>query len=237
MKAGLTVLLFVSFHAFAQEMTTFFSDRPGANAGKTLQQVYAMPEAELESCVMEQISAECAGLLLAESGNPFGLTPAHKCAVQIYTNSGYFVNRGLWASGPGGETLNGDEWAYVRVLDAALKKITPKTYRTLYRGASSDEFTFTKKGDIVRLKGYASASTSQDVAEGFIKDRLLIIQNVKSGRDLKRFSNAGMEDEILLPRSTRVTLLSSEIKDMEIFTEQFGPQIRRVEVVTVSEAL
>ncbi|MDX9730225.1 MAG: ADP-ribosyltransferase domain-containing protein [Bdellovibrionales bacterium] len=121
----------------------------------------------------------------------------------------------------------------MRVLDAALKKIPNEAKMTVFRGTARAHIQFKKKGEIVRLKGYTSTSPSQEVAEEFIRDRLMVL-TVTSGKDISSYSNAGGEREVLLPRSTYVRYDGSEMKEMNIFTEE-GPELRLIEVVYLTE--
>jgi hypothetical protein len=204
---------------------------------KTLPEIYNLPQEALEKKVMERLGKVCEGLhsSTTEANDPAKLTKAQRCAVQYYTLAGNYVNKALWKSTADGKPLNGDDWAYVRVLDQALGKMASSPLKTVYRGASQSEFNYTRKGDTVRLKGYASTSPNRETAEGFIKDRLYIMK-IRSGKNIKGYSNAGMEDEFLLPRSTFVVLGDREFRELEIFTEN-GPEKRRVEIIHVEEKL
>jgi hypothetical protein len=200
---------------------------------KTLPEIYNLPQDVLEKKVMERIGKDCAGLLSSTSEDPNNLSKAQRCAIQYYTLAGSYVNKPLWKSTPDGKPLNGDDWAYVRVLDQALGKLPSEPLRTVYRGTSKSEFVYTQKGKTVRLKGYASTSPNQEMAERFIVDRLLIMK-IRTGKNIKRYSNAGREDELLLPRSTFVELGDREVRTIEIFGED-GPVKRVVEIIHVTE--
>lgn len=204
-----------------------------------LQDVYALPEAELEermleSLVAQGISCEWTSSVANGEKDPAKLTAAQACAVGHYSAGGYSVNAGLWETDPSGSALNGAEWAYVRVLDLALAKIPAEPKRTVYRGTSVHSLKLVK-GQTVRLKGYTSTSTQPDVAEGFVGDRWMVIETI-SGRNIQRYSNAGGEEEILLPRSSWVRVDRVERKKMDIFSEEEGRMIsREVEVVHLTE--
>lgn len=203
----------------------------------SLQQVYALSQAEVESEWFGLMKDTCDGLVSSAGGSPgkdpHGLSPAQVCAIQHYSNAGYLVNPKLWATEADGKALSGLDWAYVRVLDSALAKLPAEPVTTVYRGTSR-AVKFSRPGEIVRLKGYSSTTVSKDVAEGFVTERMMIIK-AKNGKNIQRYSNAGMEKELLLPRSTRVRFEKSETKVIEIFTEENGPEKREVEFVYLTE--
>lgn len=202
----------------------------------TLQQIYALPMSAVQDAVMAEDKTSCDQLISSRrlgGENPDGLTEAEFCAVQNYTSGHYSVNKPLWLTDSTGSGLTGTEWAYVRTLDAALAKIPNAPEMTVYRGTSQDVLALPKPGKTLRLKGYTSTSPTLDAAEAFLIDRLMIIK-VKSGKDLKPYSNAGFEDEILLPRSTFVRVDRVEKKKMELFTEN-GPELRLIEIVHLTE--
>lgn len=214
--------LFLLIPAFARD----------ASKNLSRQQIYSLSEAEVEKIVLENEKESCEGLLsVYQRGekDPAGLTPAQFTAVQVYSSSRYEINRQLWESE---SSLNGNDWAYVRVLDAALQEIQPEAPLRVYRGTRR-HLVFDPKNPVVQLKGYTSTSASQDQAEILIRDRLMII-DVKSARNLKNYSNAGMEDEYLLPRGTWVRFERSEMKKIELFLGE-GPTMVDVEFVYLTE--
>lgn len=61
---------------------------------------------------------------------------------------------------------------------------------------------------------------------------------VKSGKDVKAYSNAGGEDELVVPRGTKflIDVEKSGIQKLEIFDEEAGGiELRDVEVVYMTE--
>lgn len=202
----------------------------------SLAQVYALPVPELETRLLKEKKEACDALISSVSlgrKDPANLTPAQLCAVQDYSGAGYLVNKKLWETEADGKALTGNEWAYVRVLDSALAKIKTAPPATVYRGAARKDIKFTKPGQIVRLKGYTSTSPNRESAESFITDRLMVIQ-ARSGKNIKIYSNAGAEDEFLLPRSTKVRFERAEETILELFTEE-GPKKLAVEIVHLTE--
>lgn len=201
----------------------------------SLQQVYSLPQEQVEKIVWDADRDACADLISSYTqgkNDPAKLSPAQFCAVQNYSSSRYMVSAGLWAADPT-KVLNGTDWAYVRVLDSALEKIKNEPPTLVYRGTSRKSLAFTKPGEIVRLKGYVSTSPNRESAEGFIRDRLMVIKAI-SGKNIKPYSNAGGEDEFLLARSTLVRFERSEVVTMELFTDE-GPEDREVEIVYLTE--
>lgn len=201
-----------------------------------LAEVYSLSQSEVEAAVMDFDQETCDELIAAVTqgvNDPAKLTPAQFCAIQNYSNGRYVVNRLLWETDVSGSKLNGMDWAYVRVLDSALAKIKNSPPTVVFRGTSRNEIKFTERGQIVRLKGYSSTSPNREVAEGFIRDRLMIIKAL-SGKNIKNYSNAGSEDELLLPRSTLVRFDHAELKILDLFTEE-GPEKREVEIVYLTE--
>ncbi len=202
----------------------------------SLQDVYGLSESDIEAIVLSNDKEVCDELISSVTqgeNDPAQLSPAQFCAIQNYSNGRFSINKQLWQTDSTGSALNGNDWAYVRVLDSALAKIKSTPLTTVYRGASSKDIKFTKPGQIVRLKGYTSTTPSRDVAEGFVQDRLMVLK-ITSGKNIKPYSNAGSEDELLLPRSTYVRFDRSEIKTLDLFTED-GPEKRKVEIVYLTE--
>ncbi len=203
---------------------------------KSLQQIYALSQEKVEEIVSTNYQSFCDGLVsvyIQGHTDPANLTPAEFCAVQHYSGAGFKVNTNLWLTDSTGSGLDGLQWAYVRVLDSALRKIKNEKPSIVYRGASKKHIVLPKPGGTIRLKGYTSTSLDRDVAEGFIEDRLMIIK-VFSSKNIKLYSNAGTEDEYLLPRDTYLRLDRSEFKTLSIFTD-FGPEDRKVEIVYLTE--
>lgn len=201
-----------------------------------LQDIYGFPIGKVESIVLSTDKEMCDGLISSYTqgvNDPAHLNAAQFCAVQNYSNSRYSINKQLWLTDSTGSALSGTDWAYVRVLDMALAKIKTEKPTLVYRGAARKDIQFSKVGQIVRLKGYTSTSPNREVAEEFIKDRLMIIKAL-SGKNIKSYSNAGSEDEFLLPRSTFVRFDGAEIKTLELFTDE-GPEQRKVEIVYLTE--
>ena len=202
----------------------------------TLEQVYAMPMEKLEEEVYAQEREQCEALLSATDGeaDPNGLTKAERCVVQNYTNSSFeTINKSL-ALAEDASGLNGAQWGFVRVMDAALKKIKSQA-RTVYSGTHQRHVKFADmpKGKTIRFKPYTSTSTLQEKAEDFMTDRMMIIK-IANGKNLAAYSNAGMESEILLPRSTKLRFDDRKVKLMEVWTEE-GPVRRKVELIYLTE--
>lgn len=203
----------------------------------TLQAIYSLPLSEVESSVYQQLQHVCSGLLsLVVQGmnDPANLPPAEFCAVQNYTGAGYLLNKSLWLTKSSGNALSGSEWAYVRTLDSALSKIQNSPEMTVYRGTSKRHFQLPEVGQVFRLKGYTSTTPNRESAENFVIDRLMIIR-IRSGKNIRPYSNAENEEEILLPRSTFVRVDKVEIKTLNLFTEENGPEKRKVEIVYLTE--
>ena len=202
----------------------------------TLQEVYGMPMDKLEEEVYAQEREQCDALLSATDGqaDPNGLTKAQRCVVQNYTNSSFeHINKSL-ALAEDASGLTGAQWGFVRVMDAALKKIKSHA-RTVYSGTHQRYLKFADmpKGKTIRFKPYTSTSTAQEQAENFMTDRMMIIK-IANGKNLAAYSNAGMESEILLPRSTKLRFDDRKVKLTEVWTEE-GPVRRKVEYIYLTE--
>lgn len=232
----LAILLLAATATFAA--VAHAEENPAGDAARaklhalTLQQVYAMPMNEVEKLVGDMVLPECM----------YGDTPdlIHTCAINAYSASSRFieVNSGLWKTDASGQALAGDEWAYVRVLDAALKELKPvKT--TTYRGTNGDVMKLPQVGKIMRLKGYTSTSPDLTVAKGFLSgqnDMLMVIKTL-SARDISSMAGAP-EKELLLPRSSWVRFDKAEVKTIDVFNEELGrEESRKVQFVYLTEVL
>jgi hypothetical protein len=205
----------------------------------TLAQVYDLAYEEAERLLYNGQKPECPSDSAVANGepDPAKLTPGELCAVVNYSMSAYEnINPRLWAADQTGVALNGRDWAYVRVLDSALKKMKPAPPTTVFRGTSR-KIKFYKPGERVRLKGYTSTSVSKDAAEQFLRaDARLMIIKTKSARNLQIYSQAGMEAEYLLPRSSWIRFDRSEIKKLKSVDPDTGnPVVLDVENVYMTE--
>ncbi len=190
-------------------------------------QIQALPQDKLEKIYLKENcpNPEC------EFGygtrNSAKLSKAQTLALFNYT-LGYFdtLNPALYA-----EKLTNDQLALTRVLDSALAKL-PSHKVTVYRGTSK-KFK-AKVGSVVEFKAYTSTSTERDVAEGFVRDRLIILK-VKTGKDIQDYSNAGNEREILLPRGSKFKVDGVTSEELLIGEDPSDLKREKVEVVTLKE--
>jgi|FLYM01.1.fsa_nt_gi hypothetical protein len=229
MVQNIVSLLALSFFAFTSSADS--SLRP-----LNLEQIYSLPMSQIEASVYAQDQEMCEGSMSTyQQGvdDPAGLNKAEFCAVQIYSGSGFEINRYLWTTPSDGSHLDGMQWAFVRLLDQALSKIKSQPQTVVYSGTTRRHMSFTQPGQVIRFKGYTSTTEDRFVAEGFVIDRLLVM-TIVNGKDIMGYSNAGMERELLLPRSSYLRFDRSEMVEMEIFTES-GPEVRQVEVVYLTE--
>ncbi len=204
------------------------------------EQVYSLSIDELENMVREVVLKDCPFSLVdqAFSGQ---LTLLDICSIHSYTTTAFArINKGLWLSSSSADKLNGEDWAYIRMLDRALDKIPAQEPTVVYRGTQRKHIKFTEPGQLVELKGYTSTTPEQEIAEGFLNGedennyRLMVIQ-VRSAKDITRLAGVA-EKELLLKRGTWVRFERSEIKEINVFREDSGETERRkVEFVFLTE--
>lgn len=119
----------------------------------------------------------------------------------------------------------------LRILLSAVNKLPSKVLKT-FRGGSSSSYGITEVGQVVQLNKITSVSSSQQVAENFIKDQL-IVMNVKSGRDISRYSVVGEQELLLLPGTKLHVDKISTIKiDMSVEDQ---PDLRDIRLVELTE--
>ena len=233
---GLSVLLVWQPLALAKTKSCTELLRP-----LSLPEVFALPMDEVENCLAEKLADMCAfEITPGESSSSPLVNSVEMCAIHAYTTVTFVeINRGLWKSDARGSGLKGEDWAYVRLLDHALNKIKSEKPLTVYRGTTRKGLKFTKKGQIIRLKGYTSTSPNQEVAKWFLSgskdgDRLMII-NALSAKNISPMAGAP-EEEYLLPRSTWVRFEKSEIKEITVWPEGAEKEEKRqVEFIYLTE--
>jgi hypothetical protein len=162
--------------------------------------------------------------------NPHNLSRAERIALHQYTLGEYGNINPALSRG----NLNRDQQTFLDILDAGLRKI-PNQKATVYRGTSQrhDNIREGDEGRVITLAPYTSTSLEREDAEGFIRDRLMIL-NIKSGKNIISYANAPNEDELLLPHGTQIRIDKVEMKTLNIFTEE-GPEDRLVQVVHGTE--
>lgn len=203
-----------------------------------LEQVYATPLPELEDRYLDSVANSCVfeKNAFAESSNSKEITTAEACAIYIYTNLNFGINRQLWETDGSGRGLTGEDWAYVRVLDEALRKLPNEKPQTVYRGTRTDKPVLKNPGQILRFKSYTSTSTDLEVAKSFLSgesDRMMVI-NVISGKDLSRFTGL-QEKEILIPRSSWLRFDRRKVEKVDVSVEGGETEVRRVEFIYLTE--
>lgn len=202
-----------------------------ASAGEfdkfTKDKILSMPTAKLEAIYLKEKCPNEQCEFVFTNTNDHNLSLAERLAIWHYTASEYMnITPALYQ----GE-LDNSQLAFVRILDSALVKI-PSSKATVYRGTSKT--TPVKIGTVIDFKSYTSTSTDKYTAEGFIRDRFMIIKS-KSGKDIMDYSNAGQERELLLPRGTKVRVDKISKKKMEIGEDPSDMQTINVEIVHATE--
>jgi hypothetical protein len=194
-------------------------------------EIVAMDMAQLEKIYLEDTCPDmdqCGDFATYQGNRSSDLTLAQRLAVYNYTLAMFdIINPALYSG-----VLSGQHTGYVRVLDAALKKL-PSISAVVYRGAKFAHLKVSHPGDITTLLGYTSTSTIREKAEDFVKDCLMKI-NIRSGKDVSGFSNKPDEAELLLPRGIRLRVDKIETKEIEIFGEE-GPEMRTVKIVELTQ--
>lgn len=193
----------------------------------TAKEIMSLPQERLEKIFLKENcpNPECDfGYGTRNSAN---LSIAQKLATYNYT-LGIFdsLNPALYSG-----KLTNDQLAFTRVFDSALLKM-PSIRMTVYRGTSKKFVA--KVGSLVEFKAYTSTSTEKDVAEGFVRDRLIILK-VKTGKDIQDYSNAGNEREILIPRGVKFKVEGITYKEMLLGEDPSDLKPVKVEVVRMSE--
>jgi hypothetical protein len=108
-------------------------------------------------------------------------------------------------------------------LDKAFKDPRNRTQKdtTLYRGIDNATLLDSMEvGSTITDKGFVSTTYSQDVAKGFSQDEeemtdtgAVITIRVPKGRpaiDMQNISEAGDEEEVLLPRNSKFKVVSKK---------------------------
>lgn len=202
-----------------------------AHAGEldklSVSQAQALPQAQLEKMYLKDNCPDAACDFGYSSDNGANLSKAERMVIWHYTQ-GLFqsINPALIKA-----KLNGAQTAFVRIMDSALKKI-PSEKRTVYRGTAKYEPAVV--GGVINLKAYTSTSVEQFVAEGFVRDRLMIIKT-KTAKDIQDYSNSGMERELVLPRGVKLKVEKVVNKKLLVGEDPSDMQEVMVEVVTASE--
>lgn len=203
----------------------------------TLQEVYALPLDQVQKLYAASGRMYCIDEEMAsQPGTAKKLSGIERCALYSYTIADFAINKQLWDT-ENGEGLSGEDWAYIRVLDAALAKIPSGKPKRVYRGTSQNKPELPRPGEVVRFKGYTSTSEDIEIAKFFLNgeaDRLMVIDTLNA-KDLS--GKAGvLEREFLLPRSTYLRYERSEWKTIEVYNEsEQRDEKRRVEFVYLTE--
>jgi hypothetical protein len=138
---------------------------------------------------------------------PTEISETQKQALYRYQDGGYErINAYLRSSSlsPNPEVLSD-----IASLDGAIKSQPLLDHDvTLYRGANGEHFADVKAGDVLTDKGFMSASTRRQAAEGFEHgiDTLLIIETPKGAKVMNANGVRNIysgEEEILFPRGSR----------------------------------
>lgn len=200
-------------------LTLAFSLFTGSLAHALFDEDFYLKQCEAESTILGDYSS-----------NPDGLSEAERIALYRYTAAAYDTLNPLLGKGL---PLTDCQAAEVQFIDQALAKI-PRYEGTVYRGTSTRSFA-ARVGEVVTLKPYTSTSPSEESAEAFIRNRILIVE-VRSGRLIHPYSNAPWEEEVLLPRNTRIRINKVVEEIRQIFNEEFGHfEERQIEIVYAEE--
>lgn len=193
----------------------------------TAKEIMSLPQERLEKIFLKENCPNSECDFGYGTRNRANLSLAQKLAIHNYT-LGIFdsLNPALYSG-----KLTNDQLAFTRVLDSALSKI-PSLKMTVYRGTSKKFVA--KVGLVVEFKAYSSTSTEKDVAEGFVRDRLIIMK-LKTGKDIQDYSNAGNEREILIPRGVKFKVEGVTFKEMLLGEDPSDLKPVKVEVVRLTE--
>jgi hypothetical protein len=193
----------------------------------TPKEIMSLPADTLEKIFLKENCPNIKCYFGYGAKNNSNLTLAQKLAVFNYT-LGIFdsLNPALYKG-----RLTNDQLAFTRVFDSALAKM-PSVKMTVYRGTSK-KFD-AKIGSVIEFKAYSSTSTDRIVAEGFVRDRLIIL-DVKTGKDIQEYSNAGHEREVLIPKGVNFKVEGVSFKEMLIGEDPTDLKRVKVEVVKMTE--
>ena len=193
----------------------------------TAKEIMSLPQEKLEKIFLKENCPNLECDFGYGTRNSANISMAQKLAVYNYT-LGVFdsLNPALYSG-----KLTKDQLAFTRVFDSALLKM-PSIKMTVYRGTSKKFVA--KVGSVVEFKAYTSTSTEKDVAEGFVRDRLMVLK-IKTGKDIQDYSNAGNEREILIPRGVKFKVDGVTFKEMLLGEDPSDLKPVKVEVVRMSE--
>jgi hypothetical protein len=153
-----------------------------------------------------------------ESDTPWGrqgLTPTEYAAMQVYSSGSYKrINNTLRDVTDATPKQKQVAKAYETAVSRALDKL-PNQPGTAYRGIGANRLGAlgdVKPGDTISDKGFASSSTSREIAKGFGRHTLVIRH--KSGKDFSKVVG-GFENEVLFKPGTK-------FKVRKVETDQAG---------------
>lgn len=139
-----------------------------------------------------------------------GLTPDEYAAAQVYSGWSYrSINNALRSPNEATEKQREQAKAFEKTINRALERLNAQP-GVAYRGIGENRLGAlgnVKPDDVIRDKGFASSSTSRNVATGFGRHTLVITH--KSGRDFSKVVGGG-EKEVLFKTGTKFRVTKVE---------------------------
>lgn len=161
------------------------------------------------------------------NSNPYNLPEAQVYAILRYTLADF-----ISINSSNAEKTQCREVTTI-LLNDALDSIPGKAFEKLYRGDSAHEKLV--KDQIFEVKIFMSTSTSQEVAQGFIKNRFWTIKAL-NGKDIIDYANSRREHEVLLPRGTLLRIDKVTPETVDIYPEGPGDvEHRKIQHIWATE--